>query len=159
MKIKMENNKIILFLNKYLMGDLCIEDTELIEKYFRKIIIILMKQYDIKLMGEYNVSVYVNTIYGIILELEKTNEDDHFIDSIIDMKILFNINSAFLYKVDNYDYLSDLGDSIDKYYYNQKFYCNIKEIDDNKFLKLLEYSNVIYGEGAKRILKEAQKIK
>lgn len=129
------------------------------EEYFRKIIIILRKYYGIQLIGEYNVKVYVNKFYGLIIELERIDDNNPFLTNLIDMKIIFHINSIILYEVDNYDFIDYIKGNIKKYYYKNKFYFLINEIDDISYLKLLEYSKIIYGDKVKRIMGEALIIK
>ncbi len=158
MKIEIHNEKTILFLNKYILGEICLEDPKSIQEYFKKIIMILMKYHNIYLIGEHLVKVYIDNIYGVIMEIEPLIEDDQLGIDFIDMKIIFELNNTFIYEIDDYDYFNILGNYIDKYYYNQKYYAIIHNIDEISYLKFLEYSKIIYGNKAKEILKEAIKI-
>ncbi len=158
MRVKKDGNKIILFINKYFIKNVCFKDIKVVEDYFRKIILILRKHYNIKLEGEYEILIYSNNVYGIIIELFKVRENKK-INNIIDMKMMFNINSTFIYAVNDYDYMNNLGDNIDKYYYKNKYYCTINQADDIDMSKFLEYSYIVYGDKAVKILSMAQKIK
>ena len=156
MKIETKHNKIILFLPKNIISDICFDDLKAVEAYFKKIIINLRKYYNIKLFGCYNVYLYVDKIYGIIMEMEKI-DDNLFLDDLIDMKIFINMDSPILYKVSDYEFMKNIGDK--KYYYQNNFYCTIDEMDEIKLLPFLEYCEIIYGDEAGAIINKAQKIK
>jgi hypothetical protein len=154
-----DSKKTTVYINKSIMGDIQFDEPRKVEEYFRTVIINLKKFYNYKISGDYNVRVYIDNIYGVIIELEKFYDDNEFEDNIIDMRIILNHNPVVLYEVCDYDYLKILGSNIEKYYYNNKYYCIIKGVDINKFSQFLEYSNIIYGEKAMNIIKKAKKIK
>lgn len=160
MKIELvSDNKIVLFLNKLILKDFNVDNPRYWEKYIRKLIINLKDNYDIKLNGEYNAKVYINDMYGIIIELIKLDDYFSFLDDIVDMRVLFNLDSNFLYEVDDYFYIDYLGDNIEKYYYNNKYYYKIKNIDNKDLIRLSDFSKIIYGNQVEEVLKNAIKIK
>lgn len=153
-----DSNKIVLFLNKLILKNFDMDNPNYWEKYIRRLIINLRNNYDLKLIGEYRAKVYINDIYGIIIELIKLDNYISFSDDIIDMRILFNLDSDILYEVDDYFFIDYLGNNIEKYYYNNKYYYKIKNIDDKNLIKLSDFSRIIYGSKAEEVLKKALKI-
>ena len=99
------------------------------------------------LSGNYQVNIYINDIYGMIIEFNKL-EDNHYID----IKINIYIDSIFLYESD-INYLDNYNDNI--YYYLNKYYLLPKKNNIN----LLEVDNIIYGKKVYDILNKGIKIK
>lgn len=99
------------------------------------------------LSGNYQVNIYINDIYGMIIEFNKL-EDNHYID----IKINIYIDSIFLYESD-INYLDNYNDNI--YYYLNKYYLLPKKNNIN----LLEVDNIIYGKKVYDILDKGIKIK
>lgn len=99
------------------------------------------------LSGNYQVNIYINDIYGMIIEFNKL-EDNHYID----IKINIYIDSIFLYESD-INYLDNYNDNI--YYYLNKYYL----LPKNNNINLLEVDNIIYGEKVYDILNKGIKIK
>ncbi|MDD4036389.1 MAG: hypothetical protein PHS45_03600 [Bacilli bacterium] len=160
MKIELiDDNKTVLFLNKLILKNFNVDNPNYWEEYIKKLIINLRDNYDLKLNGDYSAKVYINNIYGIIIELIKLDDYFSFSDDIVDMRILFNLDSNILYEVDDYFHIDYLGNNIDKYYYDSKYYYKIKTIDDKNLIRLSDFSKVIYGSKAEEVLKKAIKIK
>lgn len=99
------------------------------------------------LSGNYQVNIYINDIYGMIIEFNKL-EDNHYID----IKINIYIDSIFLYESD-INYLDNYNDNI--YYYLNKYYL----LPKNNNINLLEVDNIIYGKKVYDILNKGIKIK
>ncbi len=88
--IKKENIKNINFNNK--------ED---IEKYLKKLFKLLKNKYDIAIEGFYNITIYKDKNYGIVLHLEKEElEYYNYFKNQVDMR-LSTVNTNFLYKVND----------------------------------------------------------
>lgn len=101
-----------------------------------------LKYYDIDLKESYDIKLYLNKYYGIILEIK---ENDNNIKSINILK-----NVLFLYEVeDPLDYLDN-----EIYYYDNDFYVNLKK--DN--IKIFENSNIIYGKEVYKIIGKGIKL-
>ena len=101
-----------------------------------------LKYYDIDLKESYDIKLYLNKYYGIILEIK---ENDNNIKSINILK-----NVLFLYEVeDPLDYLDN-----EIYYYDDDFYVNLKK--DN--IKIFENSNIIYGKEVYKIIGKGIKL-
>ena len=102
----------------------------------------LKSYYNIDLKESYDIKLYLNKYYGIILEIK---ENDNNIKSINILK-----NVLFLYEVeDPLDYLDN-----EIYYYDDDFYVNLKK--DN--IKIFENSNIIYGKEVYKIIGKGIKL-
>ena len=96
--------------------------------------------------GNYQINIYTNDIYGMIIEFNKIKENNY-----IDLKINITIDSIFLYKT-NSNYLNT-NNTI--YYYKNNYYILPK--DNN--INLLEVEEVLYGNIVKEILSKGIKLK
>ena len=96
--------------------------------------------------GNYQINIYTNNIYGMIIEFNKIKENNY-----IDLKINITVNSIFLYKANN-NYLNT-NNTI--YYYKNNYYILPK--DNN--INLLEVEEILYGNIVKKILSKGIKIK
>ena len=112
---------------------------EMVSSVFNKV----LNKYN--LCGEILFNIYVDKLYGLIIEVNKI--DDLLVKDVIDLKIKFNLNISFLYEVD-YFYLVDNNiDNQNIYYYKDKFYLEIiNDMDKNDYLKLLDNSSIIYDD-------------
>ena len=74
-----------------------------LQKCFKDLFIKLKDYYNININGFYNIKVFKDNYYGLVLELEKEDIDymDYF-DGQVDMNITFENNGSFLYEVDDY---------------------------------------------------------
>lgn len=126
-----------------------------------KNLIKLLNKHSINLNGYYNVYIYQDSNYGIIIDMQKENLEylDYFND-----QIEFNIEiikDSFLYEIE------DLF-TLDKQTLNNfiiykkgfKFYLEAKKtLQAIEIGQLLENSIIIYGKKAKQIKKENNIIK
>ena len=101
-----------------------IYDIDSIKIFFGSIFKNLNAKY--KLSGLYNVDVYVNELYGMIIEI--VSIDKYFSD--IDMRINIHLNNYFLVEICN----NDILDYEDVYYYKGKFYGNYKDLCDSEII-------------------------
>lgn len=144
MKVEMLSNTIIVYLldnNKY-------NEYSDIKKILINVFDNLEKYYDITFTSDYNLELYINRYYGMILEI-KENEDFIY-DDIVNLKLNVLRDTLFLYEVD--DPLEYINYEI--YYYNDKFYVNAKREDIN----LIENSNLVYGDIVYKIIGRGIKI-
>lgn len=144
MKVEMLSNTIIVYLldnNKY-------NEESDIKKILINVFDNLEKYYNITFTGDYNLELYINRYYGMILEI-KENEDFIY-DDIVNLKLNVLRDTLFLYEVD--DPLEYINYEI--YYYNDKFYVNAKRKDIN----LIENSNLVYGDIVYKIIGRGIKI-
>lgn len=156
MKIEKYDNKYIIYLNKD-YKKINIKDKINIENDFRELFLNLRKNYNIKLVGYYNIYIYENKHYGLVIEIE--NEDleyyDYF-DDELDMKITILENQTFIYEI-----LNDSKEILSKYNIiknKDKLYVKLdNDISNIEMGILLENSKIIYKD-AVDIIKGAKKI-
>ena len=144
MKVEMLSNTIIVYLldnNKYN------EDSD-IKKILINVFDNLEKYYNITFTTDYNLELYINRYYGMILEI-KENENLIY-DDIVNLKLNVLRDTLFLYEVD--DPLEYINYEI--YYYNDKFFVNAKRED----IDLIENSNLVYGDIVYKIIGRGIKI-
>lgn len=144
MKVEMLSNTIIV----YLLDNKKYNEDSDIKKILINVFDNLEKYYNITFTSDYNLELYINRYYGMILEI-KENEDFIY-DDIVNLKLNVLRDTLFLYEVD--DPLEYINYEI--YYYNDKFYVNTKREDIN----LIEDSNLVYGDIVYKIIGRGIKI-
>lgn len=144
MKVEMLSNTIIV----YLLDNKKYNEDSDIKKILINVFDNLEKYYNITFTSDYNLELYINRYYGMILEI-KENEDFIY-DDIVNLKLNVLKDTLFLYEVD--DPLEYINYEI--YYYNDKFYVNAKREDIN----LIENSNLVYGDIVYKIIGRGIKI-
>ena len=147
MKIVKSDDNVILFISKDLINfNIFIKDE--IENFIKKIVL-KMKKRRFKISGFYKVKVYQNSNYGLIVEMKKEDELDFFPD-LIDLKLVIFYDSEIYFKVSDY-FLVERYD--DKKRIGDYWYVNVNCLKNNDIYKLIEFSEVIYGEAKDRLLK------
>lgn len=141
MKLKKIDNKIIMYIPNQK-----INNNEDARNFLIKIFGMIKEKYNIDIDNYYFVNIYQNNIYGIIVEL--IEDDDviifKFDSNEINMKLNICYDKLFLYEIE--DPLLYLENEV--YYYDNKYYLNIK----NKDLSIFENSKVIYDDTVYKIL-------
>ncbi len=138
LKVIIEDDNIILFLNKYITLGVDYSDSKVLENHLKKIFIKLNDYYDIKIKGYYDVAIYIDKNYGVVIELIKDEYDNYF-DSV-DMRIMTH-NVNLLYKIDDINKYKDYK----IYLYKDDFYLELNgNINDIEMGILLEHSKIIY---------------
>lgn len=151
MKLISKDNKIIVFLYKRIN----FKQINL-ENYFKKLFIKFKEDYHIELNGYYSINIYIDKFYGSVIEIENEDLDYYNYFNQIDMEVKLNDN-VFLYEMD-YEYLNkSIINNSNIYKLKDKLYIQVK--DNNILNKILEYSNIIYGEKIKYVLKNSKKVK
>ena len=138
MKVFIDDDDIIVFLNKY-VSLLDYNNSKELENELKKIFDKLNKYYNIFITGYYDVTIYVDNNYGYIIKLSLIDECSNFIDMRI---IIKNVN--LLYKIEDIlpFYLKH-----NIYFYNSDMYLEVvNDIDDIEMSKIIENSNVIYND-------------
>lgn len=144
MNISKISNNYLIKIYKDEIKDINIYDIDDIYTLIKLIIKKIIKKNNIS--GDYQINIYINDIYGMIIEFNKIKENNY-----IDLKVKINVNSIFLYE-SNYNYLNNYKDTI--YYYKNKYYSLPKDSNIN----LLEVSNIIYGKEVKEIISKGIKL-
>lgn len=158
MKVKTINeDEIIVFLNKKCFDDLEIEDEKKVEEYFKDIFKSLINKYNIEVKGSYTIYFYSDRNYGIILKIIK-EEDFYYYDNQIDMNINF-IDNPFLYKINYSNISKDILKYSKLYMYKNEFYLQIKnQIDDIVLGKIIEISDIIFEDESLKIISKGKEV-
>ena len=151
MKCVFGNDYIIVYIQNSNINEECLED---LETYFKEIFSKIREIYQINMNGFYLVKVYIDSIYGVIREIEEEKlEYIEYYDDAVDMKISLH-REEFLYKIKDISKVEDIN-NIDIYSYNNEWYIKIK---NNKCLyQILEFTEIIYKD-TKKIIKYGKKI-
>lgn len=109
-----------------------------------------------KLYGLTYLEIYQDINYGTIIKV-KNDKTIYYKKDEIEIKIIIHTNTPLLYKIDYFDIKKDYKNKI--YYYKNNFYLELEnKINKDKYLKLLEVSEVIY-EDTHQIINNGLKIK
>lgn len=131
MKIEFQNEKIIVYLYRYVLD---LENVEKLNKEVRNLFVKLIKTYNIDFFGYSKVHIYNNKKYGSILEIEKIYNNE-FNREIIDLKLVIHEDTIFKFVFDD-KYFDELE------YFKGKFYLDMDKV--NNLYKYLEFGKVIY---------------
>ena len=109
-----------------------------------------------KLYGLTYLEIYQDINYGTIIKV-KNDKTIYYKKDEIEIKIIIHTDTPLLYKIDYFDIKKDYKNKI--YYYKNNFYLELEnKINKDKYLKLLEVSEVIY-EDTHHIINNGLKIK
>lgn len=124
MIIRCNNDIIIVKLYKYYLNkvDLDIYNKDSIISFFENILYKIGKKYNNT--GLFNVNIYENDDYGIIMEFININD----YNNSIDFNISFHINCTFLYEYLNLD-------NGNNYLFNDCYYCDYINYECNVIYK------------------------
>ena len=156
LKVIDENNFIITIIDKKLIPKL---DENSISNYLKKILLKIKTKYQINVYGYYDVFIYVDEYYGIIIKLIREElEYLSYYDKEIEMKIIV-LDNQFFYEIEDiYKIKQEILDISDIYLYNNQIYLELKsDINFTLYGYLIENSKVIY-EDTEKIKKEGNKI-
>ncbi len=133
-----------IYLKKSFIKDIDFNKKEELEIYFKRLFKILNNKYNIKVEGFYEITVYVDKFYGVILHLEKEELDyyDYFKNQV-DMRIM-TTDTEFLYLVD--DIPLNIIDKIEIINSDDNIYIKIKKkLNDIEMMILMENSIITYN--------------
>lgn len=149
MKLEKKDNLLIIYLKNKLVDNIDFTNKEELEKYFKELFIKLKEYYNIKISGYYNINVYIDRYYGVVLELEKEEIDYYsYFNNQVDMHIITE-DIDFLYLIDDY-FITDYLKNYTLFLYKNKYY--ILPDKNINFDYLLENSKIIYN-NTKEIIK------
>ncbi|MGE5456442.1 MAG: hypothetical protein ACM3O4_05005 [Ignavibacteriales bacterium] len=149
MKVDIKNeNDLIVFLNNKYIENINFNDRNNLETYFRSLFLKLKNIYGINITGYYNINVYINEYFGVVLEMLKEPLECLDYYNSVDMQVNIIKDCEFLYQV------NDFYDKYRMYFYKNKLYLRIsKDISFIELGKLLENSVLVYGDIVDEILK------
>ena len=154
MKVVINDDFIVLCLNRFYIKSIDFNDKEILQNYIKKLLLKLQDKYSLEFIGYYNITIYVDKNYGVIIEVKKEQLEylDYFGSTLeINTRIL---EDSFLYEVSSVDF----SDNYLIYTLNGKIYIRIKKIISNVQMgPILEKVNkIIYGKERKKITKKAK---
>ena len=160
MKLIIDDN-IVVFLDKVYLQSLDLNNQNVLEKKLIKLINKLQNKYRVDLNGYYNVFIYKDSNYGLIIDMQKQQLEylDYFSNQIeLNIEI---IEDTFLYKTDNiFTIDKTLLEKLIIYINKDEIYLKIKEnINDIELGQIIENSQIIYGNKAKSIKKQSKIIR
>lgn len=155
------NDNIVIFLDKLYLHNLENQSDKITEKELIKLINKLQNKYKIDISGYYNVYIYQDKTYGIVIELQKEQLDylEYLSDQIqLDIE---TIEDTFLYKIEDFFYLNKtLLKKFDIYKKSDTLYLSPHDkLTNAETAILIENSEIIYGTKAKKIKNKSQIIK
>lgn len=113
---------------------------ENINDYLKKLILTLKRRYRIDIFGFYKANVYINKKVGTIIELVRDDDFDLFND-LIDLNINIIDNADIWLKFNDYF----LNEKEDIYICNENYYLSVQDISRHKFLRVIEFCDIVYG--------------
>jgi len=135
----------VIYLNKSIIKFI---DFSNVENELDKIFLKLKNTYNISISGYYDVDIYCDDNYGVVIKLTQSDIDSFdYLDKIISMNIN-TYNKEFLYKLD--DIYDDLKSFI---YYKSNIYTN-----NYNDIRISEHASIIYDDLIDKINNEGLKI-
>ena len=133
--------KITIFINKCLLDGVNLNEKKEVEQYLKKLFRRLNEYYNVTINGYYDVDLYIDNFYGIVLDLKKDDISYYdYYENYVDMRIVYH-QTDFLYEVDNFWN----SDKVDNYIYDGKIYAKvINKTGVNEMLELIEHSTIAY---------------
>jgi len=142
--IKFINELILdIYIKRELIDNIDFNNKNDLEKYLKKLFKILKNKYDIIIEGFYDITVYIDKYYGVVIHMEKDDIEYYdYYKNQVDMRII-NIDTNFLYLVDDIPkYLLNKADVI---IIDNQIYLKLKEeLSKVEMMKLLEISKVVF---------------
>jgi len=133
-----------IYVKKYLIDNVDFSVKSDIEKYLKKLFKILSNKYNLKIEGFYDITVYIDKYYGIVLHLEKDNIDYYdCYKNQVDMRLI-TIDTDFMYEVN--DIPSNIINKVKICIKDKNIYLTLKqELTNVEMMILLENSKLIYN--------------
>lgn len=150
MKLEVFDDRYVVCLNKTTINEVDFKIKRQVEECFRNVFTKIRRRLNEDINGFFNIKVYLDDNFGAILVIEKEELEycDYFSNQI-DMQIEIEDDSNVLLEFDDLFYIDE--DTV--YFYNGKYYINYRDK-----LKYVEFANVIYGDEAKKIIKNSIKV-
>ena len=140
MKVDIKNDNFIIYVNKHLIN-YDMKNRKDIEENIKDLLIRIRKIYKIKLSGYYKIKIYQNDLYGLIFECIKEDDLDFFPD-FCDLKINILYDSKILLESDDFFIFNNNKKTYKK---GNKFYINIKDLNELEIIKLSEFCKIKYS--------------
>lgn len=160
MKLIIDDN-IVVFLDKVYLQSLDLNNQNVLEKKLIKLINKLQNKYRVDLNGYYNVFIYKDSNYGLIIDMQKQQLEylDYFSNQIeLNIEV---IEDSFLYKLEDIFLINkNILNKFIIYKKGDTIYLKAKEnLNKIELGIILENGHIIYGQEASKIKKNSQIIK
>lgn len=138
MSIKYIDDSTNIYIMKKYVDNVDFTNKKELEVYLKKLFKILKEKYLLTIEGFYDVCIYVDKYYGIVISLQKEELDYYnYYKDEVDMKISI-VESTFLYQIDNFNHNGKI------HIINNNMYLEItSDISDKDMMNLIENSNNI----------------
>ena len=132
-----------IYIKKDLVDNIDFNNKDDLEKYLKKLFKILKNKYNILVEGFYDITVYKDKYYGVVIHLEKEDLEYYsYFRNQVDMRII-TVESEFLYLVDDIPY--NIFDKISILVKDNEIYLKIKkELTKLEMMQLLENSRIVF---------------
>lgn len=141
MKLCVEEDFYIVYLNKFNLVDIDFSNLDNIEIYFKKILNKIKNKYNIEISGFYLIDIYIDDIYGAVIEIKKEFDDFYEYDNKIEMTVFMH-NTKFLYQIN--DIINFINKGYPIYKYKSKYYLEIPKEKRKEIGRILEFSEIKY---------------
>ena len=138
-----DNFTLDVYIKKELIDNIDFNNKEDLEKYLKSLFKTLKNKYDIVIEGFYEITVYTDKYYGVVLHLEKDELDyyDYFKNQV-DMRIV-TVDTNFMYLVE--DIPNSILNKVNVCVKDNNIYLKIKEkLTKLEMMELIENSKIIY---------------
>ena len=139
----LSDNQYLLIVDNIEINNIDVFDNAELKKFIGKVLPKYLKKITNNVF--FTLDIYWNNYFGMIFDIKKEKRNNKF--NYIDLKIKFHLNSEILYKIDYFN-LKELN-NIKKqkiFYYKGNYYLKlINPISNNSFIKLMDYSEIIYS--------------
>lgn len=143
MKIEFDDEEILIYLKKEKNKEINYTNEKELEIFLKNLFIKLSDIYNIKINGYYNIYVYIDKLFGLILKIKKEEFEYYdLMDNQVEMKIILK-DSKFMYMIDD---LSNINKELFNIYkFNNNIYLlPIKDMSNIKLAELIERSTIIW---------------
>lgn len=132
-----------IYIKKDLIDNIDFNNKDNLESYLKKLFKILKNKYNILVEGFYDITIYKDKYYGVVIHLEKEDLEYYsYFRNQVDMRII-TVESEFLYLVDDIPY--NIFDKINILVKDNEIYLKIKkELTKLEMMQLLENSRVVF---------------
>ena len=133
-----------IYIKKYLIKGINFSVKSEIEEYLKKLFKILNTKYNLVMEGFYNITIYIDKYYGIILHLEKESIDYYeYYKNQVDMRLI-TVNTEFMYLVNDIPLI--IINKIKIETKDNNIYIKIKEeLTHIEMMNLMEFSEIVYN--------------
>ena len=132
-----------IYIKKEFINNIDFNNKEELEKYLKKLFKLLNNKYNIIIEGFYDITIYIDKYYGIILHLEKELLDYYeYYKNQVDMRLI-TVDTEFMYLVN--DIPLNIIDKIKIENKDNNIYIKLKEeLTHIEMMKLMEFSEIVY---------------